>query len=188
MDDQRGFWVFGYGSLMWRPGFDYLERRRATLHGYRRAFSLASQRYRGTPEAPGLVLGLDWTPGASCEGIAFRVCPTRENLVRDYLHEREMVTRSYIELCCPVVLHPATDGTEAEEAEAIAYVLDRTHRQYAGGLSLEKQAEIIAHAIGPAGPNTEYLHNTVEHLREIGVEDAELYQLDTMVRALTAGG
>ncbi|MEO0994163.1 MAG: gamma-glutamylcyclotransferase [Pseudomonadota bacterium] len=183
MSAPQGFWVFGYGSLMWRPGFDYLERRRATLSGYRRAFALASHRYRGTPEAPGLVLGLDWAPGASCEGIAFRVCPTQEMPVRDYLHEREMVTRSYIEVCCPVRLH----GVDMP-AEATAYVLDRTHRQYAGGLDLERQADIIASSIGPAGPNTDYLHNTVDHLREIGVEDPELYALDAMVRKRTAAG
>lgn len=170
-----GFWVFGYGSLMWRPGFEYLERRKARLKGYRRAFSLRSVRYRGTPEAPGLVLGLDWDPNASCTGMAFRVCPTRADAVRTYLAERELVTRSYFE-----VLHPISfeDGTSVE---AICYILDRTHPQYCGGLSLAEQAHIIAHAVGPAGTNRDYLHNTVAHLTELGVEDRALCALDRMV-------
>ncbi|MEM9146908.1 MAG: gamma-glutamylcyclotransferase [Pseudomonadota bacterium] len=180
-----GYWVFGYGSLMWRPGFAYAERRRATLRGYRRAFALSSLRYRGTPKSPGLVLGLDWAPGACCEGIAFRIAPSEEDAVRDYLHEREMVTRSYIELCCPVDLHPDGAAAEGIAVDATAYVLDRTHRQYAGGLSLERQAAIIAASVGPAGPNPDYLHNTVAHLREIGVEDPDLFALDAMVRART---
>lgn len=183
----EGFWVFGYGSLMWNPGFECLERRVARLPDYRRAFALSSIRYRGTPERPGLVLGLDWTPGASCLGIAFRVCPTREGTVRDYLHRREMVTRSYVEVVQPVALL-AGDGTEpAGPVPALTYVLDRTHPQYAGGLDLEAQARVIAAAHGPAGPNAEYLHNTVAHLREIGIEDPDLDALDAIVRRLRDG-
>lgn len=180
--DDDAFWVFGYGSLMWQPGFEALARSKAQLFGYRRAFALSSRRYRGTPEAPGLVLGLDWRPGAGCTGIAFRVCRSREADVRAYLHQREMVTRSYIEVCLPVILLDEAGG-EDRCVDALAYVLDRTHPQYAGGLSLEDQARIIARAVGPAGPNCEYLHNTVAHLREIGVDDPELFLLDEMVRA-----
>lgn len=176
-----GFWVFGYGSLMWRPGFEYLERRMARLRGYRRAFALRSVRYRGTPEAPGLVLGLDWDPNASCTGMAFRVCPTRAEAVRTYLAERELVTRSYFE-----VLHPVTlDG--GGQVDAICYILDRTHPQYCGGLDLAAQAQIIAHAAGPAGTNRDYLHNTVAHLVELGVEDPALQDLDLRVREIAGG-
>jgi cation transport protein ChaC len=188
-----GFWVFGYGSLMWRPGFDYLERRLARLDGYRRAFALSSIRYRGTPEVPGLVLGLDWDPGAACVGMAFRVCPTRDGEVRDYLAERELVTRSYFEVLHPVTLMPAHE-TEAgpgdrgeRRVEAICYVLDRTHPQYRGRLPLEEQAGIIARAVGPAGANAEYLHNTVAHLAELGIGDPDLERLDAMVRARADG-
>ncbi len=175
--DTTAFWVFAYGSLMWNPGFEALERRRARLDGYRRAFVLRSYRYRGTPEAPGLVLGLDWRPGATCEGVAYRVCPTKDQEVRDYLHEREMALRSYIEVRLEITLEGA--GT----VPALAYVLDRTHRQYAGGLELEAQAAIIARAVGPAGPNRDYLHNTVTHLIELGIDDPELVRLDALVRA-----
>ncbi|MGF1553756.1 MAG: gamma-glutamylcyclotransferase [Paracoccaceae bacterium] len=184
-----GFWVFGYGSLMWRPGFDYLERRLARLDGYRRAFALRSVRYRGTPERPGLVLGLDWAPGAACIGMAFRVCPTQDGTVRDYLAGRELVTRSYFEVRHRVALMPegedeaGPDDRGEARVEAIAYVLDRTHPQYCGGLDPETQAEIIAVAVGPAGPNAEYLHNTAAHLAELGIRDPDLERLDAAVRA-----
>lgn len=186
MDETGGFWVFGYGSLMWRPGFPYLERRLARLKGYRRAFKLRSVRYRGTPEAPGLVLGLDWDPNASCTGMAFRVCPTKGDGVRDYLAERELVTRSYFEVLHPVTLLTEEAGGAEECVDAICYILDRMHPQYAGDLDLAAQAAIIAEAEGPRGPNAEYLHNTVEELRAIGIEDRELDALDARVRALAA--
>lgn len=178
-----GFWVFGYGSLMWRPGFEYLARRKARLKGYRRAFSLRSVRYRGTPEAPGLVLGLDWDPNAVCTGMAFRVCPTRADAVRTYLAERELVTRSYFEVLYPVTLLSDGNGPD-ETVDAICYILDRTHPQYCGGLSLDEQARIIARSAGPAGTNRDYLHNTVAHLAELGVEDGDLATLDRLVRSL----
>lgn len=171
-----GFWVFGYGSLMWRPGFDYLERRRARLRGYRRCFGLSSVHYRGTPEHPGLVLGLDWEPNARCAGIAFRVCPTREAEVRTYLAERELVSRSYFEVSHPVELLD-DNGKVSGRVDAICYILDRSHPQYRGSLSLAKQAEIIARAEGPMGSNRDYLENTVRHLEELGLADPELAEL-----------
>ncbi len=168
-------WVFGYGSLMWRPGFDWTERRRARLIGWRRSFCLRSIRYRGTPEAPGLVLGLDAEPGAVCEGVAYR--PADPFAARDYLRERELVTYAYRETALPLLLD---DGTEAA---ALTYVIDRAHAQYAGGLSRAEQAAIIARCAGPMGPNAEYLANTMEHLAALGVRDSELEALDAAVRA-----
>jgi len=182
-----GFWVFGYGSLMWSPGFDFLERREAVLTGFRRAFALESVHYRGTPDRPGLVLGLDWAPGHQCTGVAFRVCPTRDADVRSYLHERELVSYAYFEVVYPVrMITPSEDG--AHRVDALCYVLDRSHRQYRGDLSLERQADIIAHAAGPRGTNADYLHATVAHLRACGIEDAELTRLDGMVSARLADG
>ncbi|MEL6767029.1 MAG: gamma-glutamylcyclotransferase [Pseudomonadota bacterium] len=188
MDENGGFWVFGYGSLMWRPGFPFLERRLARLKGYRRAFKLRSVRYRGTPEAPGLVLGLDWDPNASCTGMAFRVCPTKGDGVREYLAERELVTRSYFEVLHPITLLEEGEKTPEQAVDAICYILDRMHPQYAGDLDLEGQARIIARAVGPMGPNADYLHNTVAELEAIGIEDRELAALDRAVRALAAAG
>jgi cation transport protein ChaC len=173
-----GFWVFGYGSLMWRPGFEPAERRMARLRGYRRRFCLRSVRYRGTPEAPGLVLGLDWDPNGFTDGVAFRVGPERAEATRDYLRERELVTYAYHETAHPVALD---DG---REVAAICYVVDRMHDQYAGGLAPEEQAAIIATRVGPAGPNREYMENTLAHLRELGVEDAELEDMARRVAAM----
>ncbi len=177
-----GFWVFGYGSLMWMPGFEVAEARLARLPDYRRAFALTSIHYRGTPERPGLVLGLDWRPGAECLGMALRVDEAGADEVRRYLASRELVTRAYFE-----VMHRATllcEGPgQGEPVETLCYILDRTHPQYAGHLGLEEQAAIIAEAEGPTGPNHEYLYRTVARLRDIGIEDPELAELERLVRA-----
>jgi cation transport protein ChaC len=171
-------WVFGYGSLIWRPGFEFAERHRATLAGFRRAFCMASIRYRGTPEAPGLVLALDPHPGAACEGVAYRVEAARAAATHAYLRERELVSYAYHEERHPVELEGGGS------AEALCYVVDHAHAQYRGGLSLEEQAAVIAAAHGPMGPNAEYLENTLTSLAALGIEDAELIRLGALVRAL----
>lgn len=179
-----GFWVFGYGSLMWNPGFAFAERRMARLRGYRRRFCLKSVHYRGTPDRPGLVLGLDWDPGAECVGAAFRVLPDEELRVRDYLTERELITRSYFEVLYPVEL--LCDGPgRGETVDAICYVIDRSHEQY-WSMPLEDQARVIALASGDMGPNCDYLHNTARHLDELGVVDEDIARLDRLVQR--AGG
>lgn len=181
------FWVFGYGSLMWRTGFDYVERRTARLDGYRRAFHLESVRYRGTEENPGLVVGLDWAPGANCTGVAFRIRAGRADEVWAYLADRELVTRSYFEISAPVTLIDEGSGgngrSRGGRVDAICYVLDRTHPQYAGSLTLAEQAERIRAARGPAGPNLEYFEETMAHLEALGVADPTLAELARHVRA-----
>ena len=172
---QAGFWVFAYGSLLWKPGFECLERRRARLHGYRRRFALSSEHYRGTPERPGLVLGLDWTPDGHCDGMALRVCPTRDLDVRRYLSARELVSRAYFEVVYPI------EFEDGGREDALCYVLDRSHFQYRGGLSLTAQAGIIATAEGRSGTNSAYLHNTVAKLAEVGIPDPELEELAARV-------
>ena len=178
--DNRGFWVFGYGSLMWRPGFEAAEARLARLDGYRRAFALTSVHYRGTPEVPGLVLGLDWNPAAACTGIALRIQPEDADHVRNYLADRELVSRAYFEVQHKVTL---LGGDQSETVDAICYILDRTHPQYSGAMALEDQAGIIRTAAGPTGSNRDYLFNTVEHLRQLEIDDPELFALEAMVRA-----
>ncbi|MEM7742143.1 MAG: gamma-glutamylcyclotransferase [Pseudomonadota bacterium] len=179
---QRGdLWVFGYGSLIWNPGFDYVERRIARLDNFARRFALRSRHYRGTPEKPGLVLGLDWAPGESCTGVAFRVCPTKDRIVRDYLVERELVSYAYFETRYPVELLCQGPG-QGERPEALCYVVDRSHQQYAGGLDADEQSRIIADAVGPSGPNAEYLHNTMEHLEEMGIPDPVLIDIAARIR------
>ncbi|MEL6476207.1 MAG: gamma-glutamylcyclotransferase [Pseudomonadota bacterium] len=173
---EQGFWVFGYGSLMWKPGFEFVERRLARLDGYRRRFALSSTRYRGSPEEPGLLLGLDWAPGQSCLGAAFRISPAMADETRAYLAERELVTRSYFEISTPVTL--ICDGPgQGARFDAICYVLDRTHPQYAGDLALEDQIHRIRSAAGPMGLCREYFDNTVAHLAELGIEEPEIAAL-----------
>ncbi len=179
MDVARGdFWVFAYGSLMWKPGFDHVERLRARLDGYVRRFCLDSITYRGTPDFPGLVLALDEASGGACEGVAYRVSPDKEAEVRAYLRARELVTYSYLERELPATL---ADG---RRVTALAYVMDRAHRQYRGGLAPGAQAAVIARAVGPAGSNLEYLENTVAHLAELGIEDPEMAALLALARGL----
>lgn len=173
-------WVFAYGSLMWKPGFDYVERRRARLPGYVRRFCLDSVTYRGTPDYPGLVLALDEAQDRHCEGVAYRVPAAARRETHDYLRARELVTYSYLERFLPLEIEGG------DRVEALAYVMDRAHRQYRGGLSPDQQAEVISRAAGPAGSNVEYLENTVRHLAEIGVEDHELLDLLRRVTSLLA--
>ncbi len=186
MQRDGGFWIFGYGSLMWRPGFEVAEARLARLADYRRAFALVSVHYRGTPERPGLVLGLDWRPGQSCTGMALRVAPDSADQVRQYLADRELVSRAYFEVSHRVaLLRPGAASSPAagEEVEAICYIVDRTHPQYAGHLGLAEQAAIIDTAEGPSGTNRDYLFNTAAHLRKLGIDDPDLFALEAIVRA-----
>lgn len=159
-------WVFAYGSLMWRPGFEAVERSRATVDGYHRALCIESHRHRGTPERPGLVLGLD--EGGSCCGVAFRVEAAVVGGVLSYLRERELVTHVYLETMLPVTLH---DG---RTVEAVAYVVDRAHPQYVGLLSPEETLRRISGSVGLAGPNPDYVVNTVLELERLGVADPTL--------------
>jgi cation transport protein ChaC len=173
----EGFWVFGYGSLMWRPGFAFAAREVATLSGYVRRFCLASIRYRGTPEAPGLVLALAPEPGGACTGIAYRVEAREAEAVLACLRERELVTYAYAEARRHVRFG---DGSEAE---AVVYLADPAHPQFRGGLTLAEQARIIATAAGPSGTNRDYLESTLAHLAAIGISDPDLLALGAAVRA-----
>ena len=175
---QNDLWIFGYGSLLWRPGFEYVERRVATLQGFNRSFCMSSVHYRGTSDIPGLVLALDPDHTSECHGVGFRVASDLVTDTMAYLRERELVSSAYVEQTHPITFH----GGGA--AEAICYVMDQSHVQYHGGLSIEDQAQIIAKATGLAGPNDEYLFNTVEHLVELGISDPELERLVTLVHGV----
>jgi len=173
-------WVFGYGSLLWQPGFAHVERRIARLPGFHRSFCMRSIHHRGTEEAPGLVLALDRRPGAFCDGLAFRVAAGDGAAALAYLRARELVSSAYLEQAHEVAL------CGGGRVEAVCYVIDPDHAQYCGDLPLAEQAAIIARACGGRGPNDAYLYNTAAHLRELGIEDRELTRLETMVRALKA--
>ncbi len=174
-------WVFGYGSLLWNPGFAVAERRLATLRGWHRSFCMRSVHHRGTPEAPGLVLALDAMAGAACNGVALAAEPGAEEDVLAYLRARELVSSAYLEKRLPL------DLDDGRRVEAVTYVIDPRHEQYVH-LDMEEQARIIASAHGGRGPNDEYLHNTAAHLAELGIRDADLEWLSARVRALKATG
>ena len=171
-------WVFGYGSLMWRPGFAFLERRAAVLHGRRRAFCIYSVHHRGAYTRPGLVLGL--APGGAVRGAAYRVAAQAWPATYAYLLEREQPTETYREAWAPVRL------AGGERAAALVFLSDVNHPQWAGDLDLETQARLIAGAVGLSGRNIDYLRDLVVHLREEGVADRTMETLLARVEALEA--
>jgi cation transport protein ChaC len=173
-------WVFGYGSLIWDPEFPVAERAPATLPGWRRSFCMRSLHHRGTPAQPGLVLALDAEAGAACRGLALRAAPGSEAATLAMLRARELVSAAYRETALPVMFD---DG---RAVSALAFVIDRAHPQYCGGLPLEEQARIIARAAGGRGRNRDYLWQTAAHLAELGLADADLDWLAARVRALCA--
>lgn len=162
-------WVFGYGSLMWNPGFDHLEIQSVMLKGWSRSFCVYSHRYRGTPENPGLVLGLD--AGGECMGSAIRCSPEQARPAMDYLWEREMVTGVYE----PHTVTPTL--SDGRQINCYTFVADQDHPQYAGDLSEDETISMIVRAHGAAGSNRDYLLNTVKHLDDVGIIDAPLHRL-----------
>lgn len=178
------FWVFGYGSLMWRPGFDFIDSALAWVHGYHRALCIFSHVHRGTPERPGLVLGLD--RGGSCQGVAFKVSARERDKTIRYLRERELVTSVYFERTLDVRF---ADGSCAR---ALAYVVDRRHVQYAGRLPRDEMIRLIAEGVGLNGDNPAYVRNTYEHLLRLDIHDAQLAEIVRRLdhescRAVTGG-
>lgn len=164
------FWVFGYGSLMWKPGFSFLHSEQAFLWGYHRRLCVYSFVHRGTPERPGLVLGLD--RGGSCYGMAFQIAPELWNDTISYLRAREQVTSVYIEQLKAVRL--LASGTNVN---AVTYVVDRKHRQYAAHLT---ENELFAHVKtgqGVSGRCIDYVLNTQAHLRQMNIRDRTLERL-----------
>jgi cation transport protein ChaC len=169
-------WVFGYGSLMWRPGFECVERRRAVLHGRRRAFCIYSVHHRGTPQRKGLVLGL--ASGGAVIGVAYRVAQSRWPEVYAYLREREQPTETYVEAR---VIARLDDG---RTVDALTFLSDRNHPQWAGALDLDVQARLIAGASGLSGRNVDYLRDLVVNLRESGARDRVMERLLEKVEQL----
>ena len=166
---QTDLWVFGYGSLMWRPGFDFAERTLAVVRGYRRALCVYSHVHRGTPERPGLVLGLD--RGGACKGVAFRVAAAQAEDTIAYLRSREQVTMVYREIRIGAAL---ADG---RRVQALAYAVDRAHVQYAGALALPDLERLVGQGVGISGANPDYVRATYDHMRELGITDTILAAL-----------
>ena len=167
----QDLWVFGYGSLMWRPGFPFVERIEARLIGAHRALCVYSFFHRGTPERPGLVLGLDL--GGACRGIAYRVAAVERAGTIAYLRAREQVTTVYRECMRPVWLA----GDPRRQVPSLCYMIDRSHPQYAGRLSLEQQLHHIRQGHGHSGANRDYVIATVSALEGLGYRESQLHVL-----------
>ncbi|RDD61906.1 gamma-glutamylcyclotransferase [Ferruginivarius sediminum] len=170
----KDFWVFGYGSLIWRPGFPHVEVRTGMLRGYHRRFCVYSHRYRGTPECPGLVLGL--ARGGSCRGLVYRVPAAEGEAVMDYLYEREMILGVYDPRWLKV-------DTDEGRVAAAGFVVDTAHHQYAGRLSMPELSRLILQGRGKGGTCLEYLRNTVHHLEALDMHDRALHRLLAYVEA-----
>ena len=168
-------WIFGYGSLMWDPGFPHVDWTPALVHGYHREFCIYSSRWRGTPERPGLVLGLD--RGGACRGIAFRIAAADVAASLEALWAREMRRGIY---------HPRLLRARLAKGEArvLAFVANPKHPGYAGTLPIERTAELIASCCGDRGPNVEYLAKTLDHLAELGVRDHHLLAVMDAVKGI----
>jgi cation transport protein ChaC len=163
MSPAEDLWVFGYGSLMWRPGFAFAERHGAVVRGYHRSLCIYSHVHRGTSERPGLVLGLD--RGGSCKGVAFRVEAKLAQATLAYLRAREQVTLVYREVFLPARL---ADG---RNIPVVCYVADRGHSQYAGRLDRDELARLVGQGVGQSGSNPDYVKNTHAHLVELEIRD-----------------
>jgi len=172
-------WVFAYGSLMWNPEIAFAEARPGFLHGYHRSFCLYSRDYRGTPERPGLVLGLD--RGGSCRGIVYRLPPDRVAETLDRIWAREMTGQVYR-------MRRVAVRTLHEVVVAHACVVRRASPDYAGRLSPDEVAGLLAAAVGGRGSGREYLANTVRHLEELGIRDGVLHRIAARVADIRPAG
>ena len=169
MRQQSTHWVFGYGSLIWRPGFEHIRAVPALLHGAHRSLCIYSHRHRGTPEQPGLVFGL--VRGGSCRGMAFEVAPALWPEVHGYLMGREMDRGVYREATRPIRL------AGGMQVLALAFVVDERHVQYAGKLDIAEQERLVRAGVGESGPNPEYVLATARHLQAMGINDKYLDEL-----------
>ncbi|MCW8886918.1 MAG: gamma-glutamylcyclotransferase [Motiliproteus sp.] len=170
-------WVFAYGSLMWKPGFDYIKALPATLKGYHRSLCVWSHVHRGTPEQPGMVLGLDH--GGHCRGRALLVAEADRDAVCEYLYGREVPTLIY-----QAKIHEIAILGYTQPEPALCFLVDRNHYQYAGRQSPLTCAQHIINSQGISGHSRDYLQSTLSHLQSLGIEDKQLLQIDQALQQL----
>ncbi|MFA5951228.1 MAG: gamma-glutamylcyclotransferase [Hyphomicrobium sp.] len=183
----RDIWIFGYGSLMWQPGFAYAEAHHARLDGYHRAFCIYSVHYRGSTTRPGLVLGLD--RGGMCEGIAFRLETAAAAATLAYLRRRELIYGVYREARLPIELLGAQGSLmRGERLNATTFIAERAHPAYTGRLSLARQVELIRGARGIGGTNLDYVLNTLAHLDSLSIAEHRLARIRALAGSFAARG
>ena len=173
----RDIWLFAYGSLIWSPMIEFIEKRKVRLFGYHRKFCMWTKLGRGSPDHPGLILALE--PGGSTKGIAFRI--SRKNVEKELklVWDREMIGGSYVPR---VVKLQMIDDNKTEYVDAIAFIMNRDHENYTGKLTIEEEVNAIHGAKGPLGKCEDYLFNTVKHLDELGLSDNKLLNLANRIR------
>jgi glutathione-specific gamma-glutamylcyclotransferase len=170
--ERNGVWIFAYGSLIWNPLFEYVERRVGKVHCNHRRFCLWTRLGRGTPEIPGLTLGLD--RGGSCRGVVYRIAEEAIESELNLIWRREMFTDAYDPQWVKVV-------TKQGQVDAIAFTINRDHPRYAR-IEEDRIVETIATARGQIGACATYLFNTVEHLEQLGIRDPGLERICKRVR------
>jgi len=171
-----GLWVFGYGSLMWAPRFSHSQSATGRAHGYHRALCILSSRYRGTPERPGLVVGL--CRGGSCWGMAFRIPAAKVRRTLAVLWRREMLNNVYIPTMVSVAIG------RRRRVRALAFVADTAHRQFVRELDLHGRARLVAQGVGQRGRCVDYIRNTLEHMAALGLRDPHLERILSAASAL----
>ena len=177
-DTTSTHWVFGYGSLIWNPGFAFVSAQQGLLRGAHRSLSIVSHHHRGTVEQPGLVFGL--TRGGSCRGMVFEVADPDWPAVYAYLQEREQVTSVYRDVMRPVHL------ANGQMVSALAFLVDERHEQFAGQLSVDQQLAMVRAGVGRSGRNVDYVLNTARHLGELGIRDRQLMAFAQLLTAEVA--
>ena len=167
-------WIFGYGSLIWKADFAFLERRPARVRGWSRRFWQGSHDHRGTPEAPGRVVTLIAEPGAVCDGMAYRIAP------EVFLHLDHREKNGYERV--PITL----EFRDGSRTEGIVYIADPENHAYLGPAHESEIAAHILRSVGPSGPNCEYLLHLAEALRALGADDPHVFEIERALLALGA--
>ena len=163
-------WIFGYGSLMWKTEFNFLDKKEATLNNYHRDFCIITERHRGNSKFRGLVLGLVEKNNSTCKGLAYKICHTNVNEVRNYLFHRELLEDSYIEKIVEIII----DG---KKQSALTFVCNTNSHFYHDSLTDKEKANIIRKAQGHSGKNIDYYLNTINHLNRLGIKDEKIYNI-----------
>lgn len=171
-DDHHSVWLFGYGSLIYKADFTYLQRRPASIAGWTRRFWQGSHDHRGTPEAPGRVVTLIAEPGAICHGMAYLITPE----VFAHLDHREK--NGYLRLATPISFE---DG---EQTVGLVYIATPDNTAFLGEAAEHDIARHIARATGPSGPNSDYLNHLAQALREMGREDGHVFAIEAFLAGL----